>query len=275
MEVLILLVLAFVVVFAFSLLAAAFRRASRWNRAYERLGKRYGGGKGNGGVVYGFLFTRPSMRFDYGRTFVTVRNRKSLSFSSRRKTEVTMMWPDRRLKLDIMTALPRSRRRSYTGMRQVEFDDPQFQSDFYVASNQPPVAQKFLNPSVRWQLEQLRRHSNEHELCVTLNRGSLVISKPGYIKQYQQLEDLLRFSLEMFDLMMLVEAEGIDFLNAGQASIVSDVKCPICSEVITEFMVVCARCKTPHCQDCWEYNGQCATFACSEERFVQIDDASA
>lgn len=156
----------------------------------------------------------------------------------------------------------------------MEVDDPTFQSQYYVSSNSPSVAKRLLNPSVRWQIEQLRRHANDNELSISVFRGSLMVSKPGYIRQYQPLEDFVRFSLELFDLLMLVDAKGIEFLNVDQAAVVADVKCPICSEQIMLDMVVCARCKTPHCQDCWEYNGQCATFACSETRCIQVGNVS-
>jgi len=265
---------AVLAVFVLSFLTAAFRRANQWNRTYDRLSKRYGGSNGKGGVIYGFLFTRPSLRFDYGRTFCWLRNRKSMRFSTGCKTEISLVWPNRKLKLEVSTSPAHSRTWTPGTMKKVEMEDPKFQSDFYVSSNSPQIAQRLLSTPVRWQLEQLRRHTNEYELSVSLYRGSLVISKPGYIKQYQQLEDFVRFSLELFDLLMLVDAEGIEFLHADQASVVADVKCPICSEEIMLDMVVCARCKTPHCQDCWEYNGQCATFACSEIRSIRVGNVS-
>ena len=70
---------------------------------------------------------------------------------------------------------------------------------------------------------------------------------------------------------MLGKVSGIEFVREDEAAVVNDVKCPICSEEITHDMVVCTRCKTPHCHDCWQYNGQCATFACSETRYVRAD----
>lgn len=274
MKVLILLVMAVMAIFVVSFLAAAWRRASRWNRTYDRLSKRYGGSKGTGGVIYGFLFTRPSLRFDYGRTYVFLRNRKSKRFSTKRKTEISMVWPNRKLKLEVSTSPASTRKWSPGTMKQVECDDPTFQADFYVSSNVPTTAQRFLNTPIRWKMEQLKRNTDAEELSISIFRGSLVVSKPGYIKQYQQLEDFVRYSLELFDLLMLVDAEGIEFLHADQAAVVADVKCPICSEEIMQDMVVCARCKTPHCHDCWDYNGQCATFACSETRSIQVGNVS-
>jgi hypothetical protein len=246
------------------------RSLGKWNRVYQRLGKRYAAKQSKGGVFYGYLLTNPGMAFDYGRTYCHVKNRKTLKFNERRQTELLMVWPDRRFKLEISTSPARSRNWGTGGWKSVELNDPQFEDNFFVSTNQPEVAEKLLSSGVRWQLEQLRRHTGNLQLVVSINRGTLSISKPGYIKDYQLLDDYIRYSLELFDQMMLSSIEGIEFVRENEAAVVSDVKCPICSEEIIHDMVVCTRCKTPHCLDCWQYNGQCATFACSETRFVRV-----
>jgi hypothetical protein len=267
MEMFILAFLALLVVFSGSFAFAAIRRMSRWNRTYDRIGKRYGGRPRRRGIAYGLGLTRPSLNFDYGRTLCAMRNRKSYRFPGGRQTEISMIWPDRKIKFEVSTVPARPRNWGGPGrMQQILIEDPQFQSDFYTSGNDPQRVQRLLSSGVRWQIVQLRRHLDNNDVQITLNRGNLVVSKPGYIKGYVALEDFLRFSLDLFDQLMLVNAEGIEFVNANQAFVVDDVKCPICSEEIIHSMVVCARCKTPHCQDCWQYNGQCATFACSETR---------
>lgn len=246
------------------------RSLGNWNRVYQRLGKRYAAKQSKGGVFYGYLLTNPSLAFDYGRTYCHVKNRKSLKFKEGRQTELLMVWPDRRFKLEISTSPTRSRSWGTGGWKSVELNDPLFEDNFFVSTNQPETAENLLSSGVRWQLEQLRRHTGNLQLVVSINRGTLSISKPGYIKDYQLLDDYIRYSLELFDQMMLGSVEGIEFVRENEATVVSDVKCPICSEEIIHDMVVCTRCKTPHCLDCWQYNGQCATFACSETRFVRV-----
>jgi len=270
MQQLIVFIFIIFAIVVFVVAAAVLRRISRWNRTFDRLGKRYSGkSRGKGGIVYGFGLSKPSLTCDYGRTFCSLRNRKSFRHSTGRSTELSMIWPNKKLKLEIATTPPRNRHWGPNSMKQVEIDSPQFQADFYVSSNQPQAAQRFLNNGVQWQIEQLRRHMGNNEVIISISRGGLLVSKPGYIKEHQPLEDFVRFSLELFDQLMLVNAKGISFVNEDEASIVSDVKCPICSEEIIQDMVVCTRCKTPHCRDCWQYNGQCATFACSETRFLE------
>jgi hypothetical protein len=130
-----------------------------------------------------------------------------------------------------------------------------------------------LSDTVQWQLEQLRRLGTGNDLRVSIGKGGLLIKKVGYLKSYEILDNFLRLSLELFDQLMLPYAEGIDFVAPEDVVVCAEVKCPICSEQIVDEMVVCPRCKTPHCLDCWEYNGQCATYACSETRFQRIPSA--
>ena len=88
----------------------------------------------------------------------------------------------------------------------------------------------------------------------------------------QDLLDFTQCALELFDQMMLHKAEGVEFLHQNQAAVIEDFRCPICSDDVMHEMVVCRRCKTPHCAECWEYNGKCATFACMEERCIRVEE---
>jgi hypothetical protein len=270
------LLVLLILVFAFGgWFLAIVRGLSAWNRNYQRLGTRYGGKRTTGGVFYGYGLTNPSLMFDYGRTFCVLKNRKSFRFDQRRQTELNLNWPDKKIRLEISNAPFSSHGWGSRGMKQVEIDNPQFQANFFVASNQPLMAKKLLTGSVQWQLEQLRNLAGNSQVHVSMQRGGLQISKPGYIKNYQMLDDFVRHGLDLFDQFMLTHAVGIEFLHEDEASIVTDVKCPICSEEIKQDLVVCQRCKTPHCLDCWQYNGQCATYACSETRYVRAGSKSA
>lgn len=185
-----------------------------------------------------------------------------------------MIWPNRKLRLEVSTSPTKSRNWGPGATQQVIVDDPQFQSVYHTTGNEPGLVRRLLTSGVQWQIEKIRRHMGNDDVQITLSRGNLVVSKPGYIKDYIPLEDFVRYSLELFDQLMLVDVEGIEFVNSNQASVVDNVTCPICSELILQNLVVCSRCKTPHCQDCWQYNGQCATFACSETRCLFMDSVS-
>ncbi len=146
---------------------------------------------------------------------------------------------------------------------------------FLVYSNQPELARQMLTPSTRWQIRQLIHLHGNSGVEVRVQQGQLRVSKPGYIIQFRPLDDFVRFGLELFDQFQLAYNQDIEFVSDDATVVVAEVKCPICSEVINQEMVVCVRCKTPHCVDCWEYNGQCATFACHETRYISTGSRSA
>jgi len=265
-------ILFFAILSTFTFVVSKLKRIGNWSQTYRRLAKRYGAKskdfRNNAmDLAIALGFKKPSLYFNYGRTFCRLRNLNRPEFSTGRSTEMLMNWPDRKLKLIVSTSpnQPSGRLGLY---KQVFIDQPKFQSDFYVSSNRPEVAKRMLNSGIQWQIEQLRRHLRDWEVLITIDRGKLLIAKPGYIKEHQELKDFVRLGLNLFDQLMLVDVKGISFVNENQASIVVDVKCPICSEEIMHDMVVCNGCKTPHCRDCWQYNGQCATFACGEKRFL-------
>ena len=43
--------------------------------------------------------------------------------------------------------------------------------------------------------------------------------------------------------------------------------CGICGQSVEKEWVVCCKCKTPHHQDCWEFNGRCSTFGCGASEY--------
>jgi hypothetical protein len=48
--------------------------------------------------------------------------------------------------------------------------------------------------------------------------------------------------------------------------------CQICGSEMPSQVVFCARCRTPHHEECWRYTGQCSTYGCREIRFTREAD---
>lgn len=51
--------------------------------------------------------------------------------------------------------------------------------------------------------------------------------------------------------------------------LVAGGECQVCGSPMEEAVVLCARCRTPHHEECWTYNGVCSTYGCREIRFVR------
>jgi hypothetical protein len=47
----------------------------------------------------------------------------------------------------------------------------------------------------------------------------------------------------------------------------------VCCEQLSQDVVFCVRCKTPHHRDCWEYSGGCSTYGCGGRMFFTPGEA--
>jgi hypothetical protein len=57
---------------------------------------------------------------------------------------------------------------------------------------------------------------------------------------------------------------GVTVLGEGT---VHETECQVCGGAMVVELVRCARCRTPHHDDCWSYAGRCSTYGCgSRER---------
>lgn len=245
--------------FAFLCMALLVGRWSlgigRRKRYYKTLAQRYGGN-----VVSRLM--SPRLWFRYGATMGYLKCTRHRQFKE--QTVLMLTWPDKRMRFEII-----SPDRVFKNRRseQVNARDLGFEREFLIQTNGPDELRRLLSHGVRWKIEQLAMQLFVESVSVRLINGKLKIAKPGVIRQFQQLDDLVRLCLELHDQLLLTKSEGIDFIDDTEAKILGDVKCPICSEDVMDEMVICLRCKTPHCKDCWQYNGHCATFACNETRY--------
>lgn len=244
-------------------------RFGRWAKSYITLAKRY-----HGNVF--FPMGKPRMSFKYGDVYCVLKNTTS-RHKSNRQTQLVTKWRDRRLKLLITSINDPAKYSRTRNLHRVhvnpESDVPG--EHFSVFTNLPDVVNQMLNPTTIWQIRQLIRHDGRSGIEISIQVGQMRVSKPGYIKESQTLDDFVRFSLELLDQFKLALNQDIKFVAEKDAAVIEDVTCPICSGKIYGQMVSCVRCKTPHCADCWEYNGQCATFACNETRFTGSHSVSA
>ena len=247
-----------------SIVSMMFRRVGQWNYVVKAIVERYGGNFRPGGVL-----SNPSMSFRYNEHFCTLRYpKRRFSYGRQQVTEFSTHWPQRQLTFLLASKdVPLNSKQS---RRLTEFtcDTQDFNERFSLYTSDLGVGKKLLSEGVRWHAELLAKQEPAGSLRVSIAGGSLTISKLAIVRRSTELDDFVRYCVEFLDQLTLTCSEGIDFEESDAAQLIEEVLCPICSEEIVEQMVVCLRCKTPHCRDCWEYNGQCATFACGETRFL-------
>lgn len=190
-----------------------------------------------------------------------------------RSTFVQLPWQNRRLRLEVSAAgLAVNLKQS--GAALYPTGDAEFDREFACSCNDLAFAARSLDESFRWRFRELVRHAGADSVCLRIDSGSLYVFRSQVLSEEQELSDFLRLSLQLIDQLKSAEIRGIEFINQNMATVVDEVVCPVCSEQVSSEMVVCVRCKTPHCRECWEYNTSCATFACGEKRFLTANSSA-
>lgn len=260
--------------FVFLLVKTALVLSDRrsWVLEYQSVGQRYHGKKSiHAGVSTITPLSRPVLNFKYRDAVATLSSHSSTGFPDhKRETRLSIISLLDTVPMEVTTGPIIDWRWAKERKRKIVFDQPEFQATFKGASASPVEAKRQLNKDIRWQLEKLRRSSSTNQLRIRTGNQSLEIAVPGDLRICQPLDDFVRMSLKLYDLFAMQNAHGLNFINEDEVMLLESMKCPICSEEIETETVCCLRCQTPHCRDCWSYNGECATYACNETRFTEV-----
>lgn len=125
-----------------------------------------------------------------------------------------------------------------------------------------------MNPVVQSQLVQLQHAVHPYHLQCRLSPGLLEIDVDQPLWSFDAVRQLLRTGMAIYDQFLLTTADGIAFVEGDDVRPLEAVNCRICGESIESDLVACRACKTPHHRECWEYNGQCSTYACGEAVYL-------
>lgn len=243
------------------------RGNGNWTRAFEQIANRYGG------WYSAARATRPPVAtFKYKSSDVRIKCRRSSRDRGTPETEFRIKWPDRYIKMEIVPIGQQPRFRALKNSPRVLADDEKFDNQFgiFAGIKRREDAKGMISAGVRWQVLQLKNLLDPVPVHVAFEKGWLIVRKKCYIKDPQTLDDYVRFCLELFDQFGLTMTEGIEFRDDMVMTAVEEVRCPICGSDIDGKMVICIRCKTPHCLDCWQYNVKCGMYACDETRYLMV-----
>jgi hypothetical protein len=236
-----------------------FNRLAKWTSVFDAISKRY-----RGSVSPATIFSRPALRMWYGQSAVNLRYRRR---NTGLCTEFQITWPDRKLKLELCGKGVPERLWRRSTLETHELSDKKFAKRYSCSANESARAEELFSAGVIWQIEQIAMLNGTDEVYVSISNGHLLVSKQSIQRSAERINLFLQLCLELFDQLMLTRSEGIEFVENSIATLADDVRCPICADIIREEMVVCSRCKTPHCLDCWQYNSECATFACGSTKY--------
>jgi hypothetical protein len=113
----------------------------------------------------------------------------------------------------------------------------------------------------------LSRIGSRAAAFVDLSRSQLRVGVLARLEGAREIFDLARAAHEWAGFLLYlpppVEIRWIE------ESLPARGICQVCGSGLTEDVVLCVRCRTPHHRECWEWTGECSTFACHETRFEQ------
>lgn len=75
------------------------------------------------------------------------------------------------------------------------------------------------------------------------------------------------WGMRLADFLPKLETDKVRVEEVRQTSEMADTECQVCGTALEGKVVRCTRCATLHHEDCWHFNGQCATFACGSISF--------
>ena len=234
-------------------------------RAYQRFAESRGGELHNRQ-----LFQSPKVSFSHHGARALLSVQEPVDASGLFHTQLTYTVPEGwAFRLEI-TPQRRPDDGASTSPADVRIGDPEFDPRYLVKSNDERFAREFLDGAARQALDDLRSLLGNDRLLVSVNSSRLLIRKESVIggtddlAVFADLGGRLRDRIELF----WQRASGIEILDEP-APVDDAPRCQICGSAIPgEVRVNCRRCNTPHHKDCWEFNGQCSTYACGEKRFT-------
>ena len=221
----------------------------------------------NGAFLEGGFWSTPRVRFRlYGRE-------AELEFYGGSKNSP----PYSRVRVDVRGAspgflkiVPDGLGRSFLklfGAQDLRVGDPDFDRAFVVRATPPELASRIFAPERRRlaadTLWSLRRFSRP---AVDLGRERLLVQVRRKLRREADIHALIDAAKAWVGFLAPEESgEGIAWVEASTAA---EGDCQICGTRLESNVVACATCRTRHHRECWEYTGECSTYACRERRFV-------
>ncbi|MDP6554785.1 MAG: RING finger protein [Pirellulaceae bacterium] len=242
------------------------KQARELDDTYQRVARSLGGHSVPGGVM-----GRPTLRFSYAGGQAVVDIYSTGGKHAKYYTQLHLGWPDAHLRCEVCPQRVISVVGKFLGMQDIQIGSPEFDPLYLISGNSEEAIRRLLSKEVQLAIGELRRFLGNDDICISICGGLLLIKKRTLIRDDYSLKRFVRLGIKLHDAASGTNAEGIDFVNAGQRDAVLSLAsaiCQICGDDITIDAVFCRNCKTPHHRDCWQYYGSCSTYGCGQTKFL-------
>jgi hypothetical protein len=157
------------------------------------------------------------------------------------------------------------------GVQDIPIGDPGFDERYLIRASSYGTARDFFTPAVRTAIDRIRALGSGPLVEVSIDRERMTVRKAPALVEGSRLIELVDACSVLYDRIeeLATATPGVAVLQVGEGE--EPPACPVCGSLIEGELagVSCRRCRTPHHGECWEYNRQCAVFACGETGFVR------
>lgn len=149
--------------------------------------------------------------------------------------------------------------------REFEVGDPEFDERFSVRTSNEAFAREILRPELRGVLRMLHPFGG---FVWRLSGAGFMLRADVVPRKAIDIDRWLVAAFQLLDAIPGVDEFGKVRLDAVATRPDLEPRCLICGTALARGRTVrCARCATPHHEECWTFNGRCSTFACGEIAF--------
>lgn len=153
-------------------------------------------------------------------------------------------------------------------MQDLEIGDPAFDRDYVVQATPAGLAQQVFAPDRRARvIGLLRRLERLGAPRVDLSLTQLEVLVWSPLSRLPDLQALVQVASDLVELLLETSPSGSITLLTLERN--PGALCPVCGTALEAQVVDCAKCSTPHHEECWRYAGQCSTYACQEKAFLK------
>lgn len=236
---------------------------AHWSRRVERpmraVAERFGG------VVSGDGLLRPRrVELTLSGVAVELESRPATTTDAP-AVHIRFLWPCAgRLRIRPESRLDAEERRGRGAF--ADFGDPEFDGRFAVEGQPAPWVREVLDADTRARLRSAAALAGdlaaEVELEWRAGPGGMTLDCRGVdAGDAGRLQCLLLVAQELFARLQAVTPESDEVLARRLETAAGE--CPVCGDTLAGAVRRCARCRTPHHDECWTYFGGCAVYACA------------
>ena len=153
------------------------------------------------------------------------------------------------------------------GAQDLVIGEKRFDQNFVVKSRPESLVRRIFKPDRRARVvASVRRVGQFSAPRIDLSLERLAIQVGGVVHEEHRLADLITTASEFVMYVLEIdETSGIQWIEEAPTPA---GECQICGMQMSARVVHCARCRTPHHRECWDWTGVCSTFACLATRYL-------